>query len=122
MKTGMPASGPVSFMQIWDATCGVLLSTGARRGAMMGVLSCDHPDIETFIDAKADARLLRHFNVSVRVSDAFMQAVREDNDWPLVFEGKVYRTINARALWQKIIRHAYDYAEPVCCLAIRLIA
>jgi ribonucleoside-diphosphate reductase alpha chain len=112
VKTGMPASGPVSFMQIWDATCGVLLSTGARRGAMMGVLSCDHPDIETFIDAKADARLLRHFNVSVRVSDAFMRAVREDNHWPLVFEGKVYRTVNARHLWQKIIRHAYNYAEP----------
>lgn len=112
VKTGMPASGPVSFMQIWDAMCGVLLSTGARRGAMMGVLSCDHPDIETFIDAKADARLLRHFNVSVRVSDAFMRAVKEDAEWPLVFAGQTYRTVRARALWQKIIRHAYDFAEP----------
>ena len=112
VQTGMPASGPVSFMQIWDAMCGVLLSTGARRGAMMGVLACDHPDIETFIDAKADAKLLRNFNVSVRVSDAFMRAVKDDSPWPLVFKGVVYRTVRARELWQKIIRHAYDYAEP----------
>ena len=111
-KTGMPASGPVSFMQIWDAMCGVLLSTGARRGAMMGVMSCDHPDIEAFIEAKADARLLRHFNVSVRVSDAFMQAVKNNSDWPLVFKGVVYRTVKARELWHKIIRNAYDQAEP----------
>lgn len=134
-RTGMPASGPVSFMQIWDAMCGVLLSTGARRGAMMGVLSCDHPDIETFIEAKSDAKLLRHFNVSVMVSDAFMQAVKDDGNWHLVFPVspddmeseivmrpwgnstapvacKVYRTIKARALWSKIIRYAYDYAEP----------
>lgn len=134
-RTGMPASGPVSFMQIWDAMCGVLLSTGARRGAMMGVLSCDHPDIEAFIEAKADAKLLRHFNVSVMVSDAFMQAVKENAEWPLVFpvmanDGgcetvmrvwgdalqpvacKIYRKVNARALWNKIIRYAYDYAEP----------
>lgn len=111
-KTGMPASGPVSFMQIWDAMCGVLLSTGARRGAMMAVLACDHPDVEAFIEAKGDARKLRHFNVSVRVTDAFMQAVQEDGPWSLVFNGVVYRTVNARALWQKIIRHAYDCAEP----------
>ncbi len=112
VRTGMPASGPVSFMQIWDAMCGVLLSTGARRGAMMGVLSCDHPDIEAFIDAKADARLLRHFNVSVRVSDRFMRAVKDNHEWPLVFGGTVYRTVKARELWHKIIRHAYDFAEP----------
>ncbi len=111
-SVGMPASGPVSFMQIWDAMCGVLLSTGARRGAMMGVLSCDHPDIEAFITAKADAKLLRHFNVSVRVSDAFMQAVKQDVEWPLVFGGKTYRIVSARELWQKIIRNAYDHAEP----------
>lgn len=112
VRTGMPASGPVSFMQIWDAMCGVLLSTGARRGAMMGVLSCDHPDIEAFIDAKADARLLRNFNVSVRVSDAFMLAVKNNSEWPLKFAGTIYRTVNARELWHKIIRHAYDFAEP----------
>jgi ribonucleoside-diphosphate reductase alpha chain len=133
-RTGIPASGPVSFMRIWDTTCGVLLSTGARRGAMMGVLRCDHPDIEAFIAAKADSRELRHFNVSVMVSDGFMQAVATDAKWALVFpvEGKaegndivyrrfgqrktvpcrVYRTVQARELWQKIIRAAYDYAEP----------
>lgn len=134
-RTGMPASGPVSFMQIWDAMCGVLLSTGARRGAMMAVMSCDHPDIEAFVEAKADATLLRHFNVSVMVSDAFMQAVKDDAEWPLVFPVraddsdaeiilrpwgnalqpvacKVYRRVGARALWGKIIRYAYDYAEP----------
>lgn len=113
-RTGIPASGPVSFMQIWDAMCGVLLSTGARRGAMMGVLACDHPDIEAFIEAKADAKLLRHFNVSVMVSDAFMQAVNEDAGWDLIFPGdrKVYRTVHARELWEKIIKYAYNYAEP----------
>ncbi len=111
-RTGIPASGPVSFMQIWDAMCGVLLSTGARRGAMMGVLACDHPDIEAFIEAKADAKLLRHFNVSVMVTDAFMQAVKKDAKWPLVFAGKVYNEVSARKLWEKIIRYAYDYAEP----------
>lgn len=133
--TGMPASGPVSFMQIWDAMCGVLLSTGARRGAMMGVLSCDHPDIEAFIEAKADAKLLRHFNVSVMVSDAFIEAVKNDAEWPLIFPAntedddsetimracdgsqqvmrcKVYRVVSARELWHKIIRYAYDNAEP----------
>lgn len=118
VSTGMQASGPVSFMQIWDAMCGVLLSTGARRGAMMGVLSCAHPDIEAFVEAKANAKLLRNFNVSVYVSNAFMQAVRDDADWSLVFpvkpcpEQQVYRRIKARALWDKIQRAAYDYGEP----------
>lgn len=111
-KTGLSASGPVSFMRIWDAMCSVLLSTGARRGAMMGVLRVDHPDIEHFIEAKSHAKELRHFNVSVMVTDGFMQAVKENSDWPLVFGGREYRRINARDLWQKIIRAAYDYAEP----------
>ena len=114
-KTGMPASGPVSFMKIWDTMCAVLLSTGARRGAMMGVLRCDHPDIEAFIEAKADAKELRHFNVSVLVTDAFMQAVKEHADWPLIFPSgskQIYRHVNAHELWEKIIRSAYHYAEP----------
>lgn len=110
--TGMPASGPVSFMKIFDAMCDVLLSTGARRGAMMGVMRCDHPDIEAFIAAKAEANLLRHFNLSVFVSDPFMQAVKENGVWPLTFNQKIYKKVNARELWEKIIRAAYDYAEP----------
>lgn len=111
-KTGIEASGPVSFMRIWDTTSAILLSTGARRGAMMGVLRCDHPDIEAFIAAKSDSHMLRHFNVSVMVSDAFMRSVKHNERWPLVFAGKTYRYINARELWEKIIRSAYDYAEP----------
>ena len=107
------ASGPVSFMRIWDAMCATLLSTGARRGAMMATLACDHPDIETFVDAKRDPAELRHFNLSVLVSDALMQAVADDADWPLRFPGLgVVRTVKARALWQRIMRAAYDTAEP----------
>jgi len=111
-KTGIPSSGPISFMKIWDAMSAVLLSTGARRGAMMGVLRCDHPDIEEFIAAKSDPTQLRHFNVSVLVSDAFMQAVNQKKEWPLVFQHKTFKKISAQELWQKIIRSAYDYAEP----------
>jgi len=111
--TGSIASGPVSFMRIWDAMCATMLSTGARRGAMMATLRCDHPDIETFVDAKRDPAVLRHFNLSVLVSDAFMAAVAHDVDWPLTFPGLgVVRTVKARELWQRILRAAYDTAEP----------
>ncbi len=110
--TGTIASGPVSFMHIWDAMCATLLSTGARRGAMMATLRCDHPDIETFVDAKRDPAALRHFNLSVLVSDAFMDAVASDRDWPLAFPGLAARTVSARGLWQRILRAAYDTAEP----------
>ena len=107
------ASGPVSFMRIWDAMCATLLSTGARRGAMMATLRCDHPDIEIFVDAKRDPAELRHFNLSVLVSDALMQAVADDADWPLTFPGLgVVRTVKARDLWQRILNAAYDTAEP----------
>ncbi len=107
------ASGPVSFMRIWDAMCATLLSTGARRGAMMATLRCDHPDIEAFVDAKRDPAELRHFNLSVLVSDALMQAVADDADWPLTFPGLgTVRTVKARDLWQRILRAAYDTAEP----------
>ena len=109
---GADASGPVSFMNVWDAMCRTIMSAGARRGAMMGTLRCDHPDIETFIDAKSEAADLRNFNVSVLVPDAFIDAVRADQDWDLVFEGKVYRTLRARELWQRLTRATYDYAEP----------
>ncbi|MGI9475092.1 MAG: adenosylcobalamin-dependent ribonucleoside-diphosphate reductase [Hyphomicrobiaceae bacterium] len=109
---GADASGPVSFMHVWDAMCRTIMSAGARRGAMMGTLRCDHPDIETFIDAKSKSADLRNFNVSVLVPDAFVEAVRQDADWDLVFDGKVYRTVRARALWQRLMRATYDYAEP----------
>ncbi|WP_333794713.1 adenosylcobalamin-dependent ribonucleoside-diphosphate reductase [Hyphomicrobium sp.] len=109
---GADASGPVSFMDVWDAMCRTIMSAGARRGAMMGTLRCDHPDIEAFIDAKADPLKLRNFNLSVLVTDAFITAVRAGKPWDLVFGGKVFRTVEARALWDRIMRAAYDYAEP----------
>ena len=112
MSAGADASGPVSFMDVWNAMCATIISAGARRGAMMATLSCDHPDIEAFIEAKADPGRLRMFNLSVLVSDAFMAAVERDAPWDLVFDGKVYKTLPARALWDKIMRSAYDYAEP----------
>lgn len=110
-KIDAEASGPVSFMKIWNAMCATMLSTGARRGAMMGILRCDHPDIEKFIAAKSDPHELRHFNVSVLVTDKFMQAVKNNSEWELKFKD-VRRSINARALWQHIMRSAYDTAEP----------
>ncbi|MCI5112236.1 MAG: adenosylcobalamin-dependent ribonucleoside-diphosphate reductase [Marivita sp.] len=106
------ASGPLSFMDVWDAMCRTILSAGSRRGAMMATMRCDHPDVEEFIGAKADAARLRMFNLSVLVTDAFMEAVKADGSWDLVFEGKVYRTVQARDLWNRIMRATYDYAEP----------
>jgi ribonucleoside-diphosphate reductase alpha chain len=136
---GTIASGPVSFMRIWDSMCATLLSTGARRGAMMATLRCDHPDILAFIEAKQQPGELRHFNLSVLVTDAFMQAVRDDADWPLAFPDaqlqgadaaghavverdwpgheapvacRVFRVLRARELWERLVRASYDYAEP----------
>ena len=111
-SVGAGASGPVSFMDVWDAMCRTIMSAGQRRGAMMATLRCDHPDIEAFIDAKADAQRLRNFNLSVLATDAFMAAVAEDRDWQLTFGGTVYRTVQARALWDRIMRATYAYAEP----------
>ncbi|MEA3277124.1 MAG: adenosylcobalamin-dependent ribonucleoside-diphosphate reductase [Pseudomonadota bacterium] len=136
-RTGTIASGPVSFMRIWDSMCATMISSGNRRGAMMATLRCDHPDIEIFVGAKRDPRELRNFNLSVLVTDAFMEAVRADADWPLMFpvEGlddrqeaqiverrwsgseapvpcRIFRRIRARTLWEVITRSAYDYAEP----------
>ncbi|SDK44808.1 adenosylcobalamin-dependent ribonucleoside-diphosphate reductase [Microbulbifer yueqingensis] len=136
VHTGTIASGPVSFMRIWDSMCATLLSTGSRRGAMMATLRCDHPDIEQFVEAKRDPRELRHFNLSVLVTDEFMRAVEENTDWPLVFPAasldggggetllrqwsgapgavpcRILRRVGARELWQRIMRATYDCAEP----------
>lgn len=109
---GADASGPVSFMDVWNTMCGTIMSAGARRGAMMATMRCDHPDIEAFIDAKSDPARLRNFNLSVLVTDAFMAAVAGDATWPLVFEGKIYREVKARVLWERLMRATYDYAEP----------
>jgi ribonucleoside-diphosphate reductase alpha chain len=109
---GADASGPLSFMDVWDSMCRTIMSAGSRRGAMMATLRCDHPDIEDFVDAKRDPKRLRMFNVSVLVTDAFMKAVSEDADWDLVFGGKVFRTLKARALWERIMRATYEVAEP----------
>ena len=106
------ASGPLSFMDVWDAMCRTIMSAGARRGAMMATMRCDHPDIEAFIAAKQDSARLRMFNLSVLVTDAFMQAVRDDAPWHLQFDGKVFHTLPARDLWNRIMRATYDYAEP----------
>jgi len=137
---GTIASGPVSFMEIWDSMCATLLSTGARRGAMMATLRCDHPDVERFIEAKRRPGDLSHFNLSVQVTDAFLDAVHRNADWPLVFpeppadKGRGQRTdaeimrewpgeaepvpcrvhavVRARELWQRILRSAYETGEP----------
>jgi ribonucleoside-diphosphate reductase alpha chain len=139
-SVGGIASGPVSFMRIWDSMCATLLSTGARRGAMMATLRCDHPDILAFIDAKQDSQALRYFNLSVLVTDAFMKAVHSDADWALVFPVsrledvasesdstlverdwsghdapvtcRVIRVLRARALWNRLTRASYACAEP----------
>lgn len=109
---GADASGPVSFMDVWDAMCRTIMSAGSRRGAMMATLRVDHPDIEEFIAAKRTPGRLSNFNLSVLVSDAFMEAVKTDASWDLTFGGKVYRTVQARTLWDRIMRSTYDYAEP----------
>lgn len=136
-STGAIASGPVSFMRVWDAMCATILSMGARRGAMMATLRCDHPDIEELIDVKRSPEALQHFNLSVLLTDAFMEAVARDAEWPLVFPGgaregggggmmierawsgsripvpcRVHKTVRARQLWQRLCDSAYDCAEP----------
>ena len=106
------SSGPLSFMAIFDSVCHTIASAGHRRGAQMGVLRVDHPDIEKFIRAKNNSTALTGFNISVGVTDAFMEAVKTDSQFDLVFEDRVYSTINARALWDDILRSTWDWAEP----------
>jgi ribonucleoside-diphosphate reductase alpha chain len=112
LGVGADASGPLSFMDVWDSMCRTIMSAGSRRGAMMAVMRCDHPDIEAFIEAKREAGRLRMFNLSVLVSDAFMLAVKEDAAWELTFDGEAYKSLPARDLWDKIMRATYAYAEP----------
>ncbi|HLT89321.1 MAG TPA: adenosylcobalamin-dependent ribonucleoside-diphosphate reductase [Woeseiaceae bacterium] len=124
-RTGQVASGPVSFMHVWDALCRTILSSGTRRGAMMGTLHCEHPDVEAFVDAKRDGTALRNFNLSVLVSDAFMQAVADDAEWVLRYPpgaatagtggngpAESGRRVPARALWRRIAEAAHAGAEP----------
>jgi ribonucleoside-diphosphate reductase alpha chain len=106
------ASGPLSFMDVWDAMCRTIMCAGSRRGAMMGIMRDHHPDILSFIEAKRDRDRLRMFNLSVLVSDALIEAVDRDSDWPLHFDGAVHNTIRARDLWDAIMRSTYDFAEP----------
>ena len=109
---GSQASGPVSFMQIFDGLCKTISSAGHRRGAQMGCLRVDHPDIMEFITAKANSHNLTQFNISVLVTDKFMEAVKKDTSFDLVFEGRVYDTVRARSLWDTILRNTWDWAEP----------
>lgn len=106
------ASGPLTFMDVWDAMCRTVMSAGSRRGAMMATMRCDHPDIEDFITAKRDPNRLRMFNVSVLVTDKFMEAVKNNDNWDLVFDGRVYKTLKAKTLWDRIMLATYSYAEP----------
>lgn len=106
------ASGPLSFMDVYDSVCRTILAAGHRRGAMMGVLRVDHPDIELFIRAKQDLSKLRNFNISVGVTDEFMRAVINDEEFELKFEGVVHKRVSAVHLWDEIMRSTYDYAEP----------
>lgn len=106
------SSGPLTFMDVWDAMCKTIMSAGSRRGAMMATMRCDHPDIIKFIKAKHDPLRLRNFNVSVLATDKFIEAVDNDEDWDLTFGSKVYETVKAKELWDLIIQNTYDHAEP----------
>lgn len=106
------ASGPLSFMDVWDIMCKTIMSAGSRRGAMMATMRCDHPDVLDFISAKSDPLRLRNFNVSVLCTDDFMKCVKEKGVWELKFDDKVYDKIRAEELWDKILQNTYTQAEP----------
>lgn len=106
------ASGPVSFMEIYDAVCRTVASSGHRRGAQMGVLPVSHPDIEEFVRAKRNSNKLNGFNISVGITDEFMAAVQRKDTFDLTFGGKKYKTLSAMDLWDDIMKSTWDYAEP----------
>lgn len=106
------SSGPLTFMAIFDAICKTVSSAGMRRGAQMGVLRIDHPDIEEFIEAKTNTHNLTQFNLSVGVTDEFMKSVRDNTDFNLHYNGRVYKRVSARHLWEKLMRATWDWAEP----------
>ncbi|RLB28877.1 MAG: adenosylcobalamin-dependent ribonucleoside-diphosphate reductase, partial [Deltaproteobacteria bacterium] len=111
--TGGKASGPLSFMSIYDYAIGdIIKQGGVRHGANMAVLRVDHPDVEEFIGAKTEEGVLKNFNISVGITDEFMKAVQEDKEWDLKFKGRVYRTLPARKIWGRIIEGAWLNGEP----------
>ena len=111
-KLGSRSSGPLGFMPIYDRVCLAVASAGHRRGAQMGILRVDHPDIEAFVHAKQNQTELTGFNISIAVTDEFMAAVQGGDEFALRFGGRVYSYIDARALWEKIMRSTWDWAEP----------
>lgn len=110
--TGGVASGPVSFMKVFNAATEAIKQGGTRRGANMGILRVDHPDILEFIESKNDVRELTNFNISVGITREFMEAVEKDNDYELKFGGKVYRRLRARDVFAKIVHHAWATGDP----------
>lgn len=106
------SSGPISFMEIFNSVCHTISSAGHRRGAQMGVLRVDHPDIEEFIKAKQNEDSLRAFNISVGITDEFMEAVKSDSMFDLRFNGRVYDRVSAVKLWEEIMRSTWNWAEP----------
>ncbi len=112
LSLGSQASGPISFMKIYDSLCKTVSSAGHRRGAQMGVLRVDHPDIEEFVHAKQNSTELTAFNISVGVTNKFMECVRDKKMFDLTFEGKVHKQVFAPALWEMIMRSTWDWAEP----------
>ncbi len=109
---GSPSSGPLGFMPMFDAMCRAISSAGERRGAQMGVLRVDHPDVEAFVHCKQDETSLTGFNISLGITDEFMRAVAKGGGFDLRWGGQVVRTIDAAALWEAVMRSAWDWGEP----------